>query len=161
MTTHFKILGDNDRKELLKKLNEQFGITKVNGTLLTLGQDKVRLLTADISPDNLDLLGSIVHIEISGFYLLKIEKDGIRLSHDAVNILRGQITKNIINIDPEQELEWLKGHDVLLNKEQEAGYNNIKGFIVLKSDNELIVCGKLGNDGRIRNFVPKERRLKG
>ena len=158
--TRFCIIDDDKRNELLAKLKEQFGISQINGTLLTLGHDKIRLLTADISADDLDSLGSIIHIDISGLYLLTIEKDGIRLSHDAVILFRNQISKNIIDVTKEQELEWLKGHDVLLSKEQEKIYSGIKGFVVIRSNGELLGCGKLGNDGRIRNYVHKERILK-
>ncbi len=160
--TSFHVLSDKEKHDLLLKLHEQFGISeaKINGTLLTLGHDKVRLFTGNLGADELEHLGSIIHIEISGSYLLAIEKDGIRLSHDSAIMLRGQITRSIIEITNEQELEWLKGHDVLLNKEQEESYVDSKGFVIISSNNEIVGCGKLGNDFRIRNFVPKERRLK-
>jgi len=158
--SRFKILGESERKELMKKLEKQYGIKEIEGTLITLGQEKIRLFTGEISEKELEHLGSIVHVEISGLYLLSVEKDGIRLSHDAPIILRHQIHKSIIEIDKKQEIEWLKGHDVLLTKEQEELNKENNGFVVIKSEGELIGCGKLGNDGRIRNFVPKERRLK-
>jgi NOL1/NOP2/fmu family ribosome biogenesis protein len=160
MRPRFTIIKGGERDKLISLMSQQFGITHIDGTLLTLGHDKVRLFTGNITPEDLENLGSTVHIEISGFYLFSIEKDGIRLSHDATGILRSQITKSIIDIDSKQELEWLRGHDVLLTKDQEKIYSGMKGFFVVRSGQEFIGCGKLGLDGRIRNFVPKERRLK-
>ncbi len=158
--TSFKVLSDSEKKSLMLKLNDQFGISEIVGSFITLGNDKVRLFTGNIDSNSLEKLGSIIHIEISGLYLLTIEKDGVRLSHDAAIILKSQISKGIVEINKSQELEWLKGQDVLLTKDQEKVYSEIKGFVVLRSDNEIVGCGKLGNDGRIRNFVPKERRVK-
>ncbi len=158
--TLFRVLSDKEKNDIISKLFEQFGISRIDGSFITLGNDKVRLFTGSMSGDELKILGSIVHLEISGLYLLTLEKDGIRLSHDASIILKDQISKGIVEINKVQEFQWLKGQDVLLNKDQEIVYSGIKGFVVLRCDNEFVGCGKLGLDGRIRNFVPKERRVK-
>jgi len=158
----FVVLSSLQRIELMEKLESTYGISEVSGTLLKFGEDKVRLFTGSVSVEVLESLSSSINLDILGLYLCKLEKDGVRLSHDATTLLSDQIKKNIINLNKSQVKEYLMGHDVLLTDVQIKEYDGQKGFFVLRneSDDTLMGCGKLGTDGRVRNFVPKERRLK-
>jgi len=159
---NFRILNSKDREELFSSLNDTYGIKEsdVSGLLTMGGKDKVRLLSKDITPEVLNLLNKNLRLEFLGLYICKLEKDGVRLSHDAANLFKDVITKSIFLADDRQSKEWLMGHEVLLTDEQIKSYENMKGFFVLKNSNDMIIgCGKLSNN-RITNFVPKSRRLK-
>lgn len=158
----FKVLNNKEKKGFVDKLNEQFGITRLDGSLITFGHDKFRLFTGNISIDDISILKQFFRLELLGSYLFTLEKSGeIRLSHDACIILRNQITKNIVIINNEQVNDWFRGKDVSLNDEQRLSYSDLRGFVVVKSENgDVCGCGRISQEGIIRNFVPKERRIK-
>ena len=149
---NIKIIKASEKKRILKKLEEQFGIKKLNFLLIQQGKDKIRGYTGTLSKDEILGLERQINIETIGTYLFKIQPDGLRLSLDACQIFSNQITKNIIKINDNQALEWLKGKDIDVH---EPG----KRFVVLENNNTLIGCGKL-IENIVKNFVPKERRIK-
>jgi len=146
-----KILKSTPKKKLLKQLNEQFGITELPFLLLQFGKEKIRLYSGNLSVEELNILDANLRIENLGLYFAKEQIDGIRLTLDGIQILKQQITKNILDINNKQAEQWLKGNDLILNTE--------KGYKVLRNNNEFLGCGKSTGE-RITNFVPKERRIK-
>ena len=86
-----------------------------------------------------------------GLYFARIQPDGIRLTIDGIQLVKDQITKNIMEINNNQAKDWFKGNDLDIKAES--------AFKILKNNNEFIGCGKSTGD-RITNFVPKERRIK-
>ena len=149
----FQILTRKEKERIIEQLNKQFGITELPFLLIRQGREKIRAYTGNLSREELSILGENINIETVGIYLLKEENNEIRLSHDACSILQKQIIKRIIELNDEQALEWMKGHDLMIETE----YN---GIVVLKHNNLLVGCGKSSGE-RITNFVPKERRVKG
>lgn len=157
----FSVLNNREKQVFVDKLREQFGISKVDGSFITFGHDKFRVFTGEITAEEISTLKQFFRLEILGSYFFTVEKDGdIRLSHDASIILRDQITKNFVSINKDQEIDWLKGKDLALSDEQIKIYENIRGFVVVKCQDEVIGCGRIGQDSIVRNFVPKERRIK-
>jgi len=155
-----EIIKKQEKEGAISQLNKQYGISKIPGLFLRTGKEKIRILTSDIRKEELLQLKKILNIEFLGLYIIKKEYDGLRLSHDAPDIFKEQISKNIFKADDKQAIDWLKGQDILLSKEQEKTYKEKEGFVVIENKDNLIGCGKLGKDFRIRNFVPKERRLR-
>ena len=146
-----KIIYSSEKKEIIKKLNEQYGISKLPYLLLRFGEDKIRIYSGSLSNDELNTLAANLRIENIGLYFAKQEKDGIRLTLDGIQVLKEQITKNILELTDKQAEEWLRGFDLDIK----TG----RGFKILKNNNEFLGCGKSTGD-RITNFVPKERRIK-
>jgi NOL1/NOP2/fmu family ribosome biogenesis protein len=146
-----KILNLKDKKELLERLEKQYGITSLPGDILKFGEDKYKLFSGKISSDKLLILDKELRIENAGLYFAKNEPDGIRLTLDGLQILKDQITKNILDLNDNDAKEWLKGNEIYIKAE--------KGFKVLKNNSELIGCGKATGE-KIANFMPKERRVK-
>ena len=81
---------------------------------------------------------------------MKKEGENIRLSFDATSVLG--VKENILEVSDEQALEWLKGQDIQSNED-------LKGVIAIKNKGNFLGVGKAGQ-GRITNFVPKDRRLR-
>jgi len=149
---NIKFIEKSEKREIISKLEEQYGISELPYLLIMIGKEKIRAYSGSLSKVEIMQLGKSVNIELIGIYLMKIEKDGIRLSHDATSLLKDKITKNILDINDEQAKEWLKGDDIFTD-------NKNFGYFVLRNKGNLIGCGKL-SQGRIVNFVPKERRIK-
>lgn len=147
----FKFLSSSEKKEIIRRLNESFGIKELPYLLIQTGKEKIRAYSGNFSKDELIKLSIMVNVELIGLYLLKLEKSGIRLSHDAVSLLKDKIIKNIIEIDEKQAEQWVSGKDLEIKAE--------KKFVILKYKEDLIGCGKSTGE-RIINLVPKERRVK-
>lgn len=138
-----------DKKKIMEKLEEQYGIDKMNYLLVKSGRDKIRGFTGSLSKEEILVLSRNINIEVIGLYLFK-EENGIRLSFDAPLLLDAK--KSIIEISDEQAESWLKGSDIFVEDKRH-------GFVILKNNQDFLGCGK-ASQGRIANFVPKERRIK-
>ena len=146
-----KLIYASEKKKILEKLKEQYGISKLPYLLIKFGEDKIRIYSGSLSNAELNTLASDLRIENIGLYFAKEEKDGIRLTLDGIQILKQQITKNIFELTKEQIEEWLRGSDLDIQTN--------RGFLMLQNDNEFLGCGKSTGE-RIANFIPKERRIK-
>ena len=146
-----KPLTSTDKKKILEQLNKQFGITELPYLIIHFGKEKLRLYTGNLSKVELYYLDNEIRIENIGLYFAKIENEGIRLTIDGVQLLKNQITKNILELNDKQANEWLKGNDLDIKTE--------RGWKILKHKNEFLGCGKSTGE-KISNFMPKERRIK-
>lgn len=146
-----KFLNSPEKKEIIEKLNENYGISSLPHLFLQIGREKIRAFSGSLTKEEISKIAREANIEIIGMYLAKFEKDGIRLSHDAVTLLADKITKNITDITDEQAKEWMKGNDLAIKMENK--------YIIIRNKNLLLGCGKSTGE-RIINFVPKERRVK-
>lgn len=125
-------------------LKEIYGVEKVSFELKKMGKDR---LYAFLRCEKKDELGIKEYHQ--GVYFGKLEKDGIRLSIEGCYLLRDEIKKNIIEVSYEDAIKWLRGEDLNIP---------YKGYVVLKWGKYFLGCGK-GDGKKIRNYVPKERRI--
>ena len=146
-----KPLSSSQKKKVLEQLEDQFGINSLPYLFLQFGKDKIRIYSGNLSKDNLNSLDKNTRIENMGLYFARIQPDGIRLTIDGIQLVKDQITKNILTINDEQAEQWLKGNDLDIKTEP--------AFKILKNNNEFLGCGKSTGE-RITNFVPKERRVR-
>jgi NOL1/NOP2/fmu family ribosome biogenesis protein len=150
MTLHF--LNNQEKKEILEKLKNQFGIKEINGVLVRIGQERIFLFQGSFSEEEIKKIESYVPIERVGIYFAKIQNDQIRLSIDGTHLFKDQITKNIFELNEEQTDLWMHGSELNLK----TGKN---GFLIMKTNNDLLGTGKASAE-KITNFIPKSRRLK-
>ena len=146
-----KTLSSSRKKKIIQQLEDQFGITSLPYLFLQFGKDKIRVYSGNLSKENLNNLDKNTRIENMGLYFARIQPDGIRLTIDGIQLVKDQITKNIMEINDNQAKDWFKGNDLDIKAES--------AFKILKNNDEFIGCGKSTGD-RITNFVPKERRIK-
>ena len=149
MNIHF--IKSNEKRDIVEKLNEQFGIEELPYLLVESGKEKIRAFTGSLSKEEISKIGQIAHIEVFGLYLLKKENEEYRLSLDATLVLSKQINKNIIEIDEEQFQKWIRGQDLEIKLP--------RGTYIIKYKEDFLGCGK-SNEEKIFNYVPKDRRLK-
>ncbi len=128
----------------LEILNKLYGVEKIDFELKKMGKDR---LYAFLKCDKKDELKIKEYHQ--GVYFGKLEKDGIRLSIEGCYLLGREIRKNVIEVSRDEAIKWLKGEDL------EIPY---RGYVVLKWGKYFLGCGK-GDGKKIRNFVPKERRI--
>lgn len=148
MNAHF--FSAAEKKQLLAELEEQFGIQDMPYLFLETGKEKVRAFSGSLSKDEILDLAKVANIEIIGLYIARKEHD-LRLSFDATQLLKLQISKNIIDLSKEQAREWLRGNDLEIVAP--------KGTAVMRCGADMLGCGKSTGE-RIANHVPKERRIK-
>lgn len=154
-----KILSSSGKKKILEKLEEQYGISSLPHLLIQFGREKVRAYSGSLSKEELNVLDKNLRVESCGLYLLHNYGDEIRLSLDGIHILKEQISKNIIELDNSQEELWFHGKDIELEKDKAK--ETTEGFKILKHKDDFIGCGKLTSESKIiKNFMPKERRIK-
>ena len=146
-----KPLSSSQKKKIIQQLNNQFGITNLPYLFLQFGKEKIRIYSGNLAKEDLTNLDKNTRIENMGLYFAKMQPDGVRLTLDGIQLVKDQITKNIMEINDEQADQWFKGNDLDIKAES--------AFKILKNKNEYIGCGKSTGD-RITNFVPKERRIK-
>lgn len=146
-----KIINSSEKKNIIEKLDSQFGIKNLPYLLLKFGKDKIRVYSGNLSKTDLNILDKNIRIESIGLYFARIQEDGIRLTIDGTQLVKKQITKNILEINNKESIEWLKGQDLDIKEE--------RSFKIIKNDNEFLGCGKSTGE-KITNFIPKERRIK-
>ncbi len=157
-----KMVYQKEKKEILEKLS-YFGITKLPFLLTESGKEKIRGYSGMLSAEKILELDKKVGIELIGLYLFHNYPDNIRMSFDAISALKSQITKNILEITDEQAQEFLKGHDIALSKQEHESrkqQGEKAGFKIIKNQDDLLGTGKLTEEGRIVNYMPKERRIR-
>ncbi len=150
MKLHF--LKSKEKKVILKELELHYGITELPYLLLETGKQKIRGYSGHLSKEEIQELTRLTNIEIIGDYLISKKDQDPRLSFDAIQLFKDQITKNIIEIDNNQLQKWLRGYDLDIP-------NIPRGITILKYQEDLVGIGK-SNTKKIFNYVPKERKLK-
>lgn len=150
--SQLKLLKGKEKKEILEKLEEQFGIKKIEGTIFMRGKERIFLFQGSLSEEKIRELEEISFVERVGVYLGKIEEYGIRLSIEGSQILKNEITKNIVKLNKNEMEKWMMGHEV----EKE---NLSTGFVIIEYEGEMLGTGKASKE-KITNFIPKSRRLK-
>jgi len=157
-------LIDNAKKKKIIECVLNLGIKKIHYLLLKSGHERIRAFSGDLSNDELLKIWSILPIEGVGLYFGKEQidrKNGrreVRLSLDALHVLKEQISGNIVFLNEEQEEKWFAGKDIDLNE------INLRGFVAVFSeqDKDIIGTGKISADGKILfNYLPKERCRRG
>lgn len=147
-----KILNTKEKAEIEKKLKENFGIEKINGMIIKMGEEKLFFFSGDFNENDIRKIGEIAFIERIGIYFAKIIQNDIKLSIEGAQILKSQIKKNIIEISKEQAEQWMQGKDLDISTGK-------KEFVILKHKDDFLGSGK-ASESKIGNFIPKSRRLK-
>jgi NOL1/NOP2/fmu family ribosome biogenesis protein len=149
---YLKILNQNEKREILNKLNSHFGINKIKGILAKKREGRLFLFEENFDVKQIKTLERIIPIERIGIYFAKIIKDEIRLSVEGTYLFKDQINKNIFQLTEQQSEQWMLGQELNIQTGK-------KGFLVMKYKNDFLGCGKASTE-KISNDLPKSRRLK-
>lgn len=147
----YKILNSKEIKEIIKIIEEHYGIKnlKLHYGFLKNNQNKLFLVDRDFS--NIDLKD--LRINSIGLYFGEHRNDTMRLSIEGSQIIGKFATKNIAEINETELNDWVTGKDIVY------GEANLGGFILIKNNNDFLGCGRY-KDGIIFNYISKDRRIK-
>jgi NOL1/NOP2/fmu family ribosome biogenesis protein len=143
-----KFFNKKQVNKILDELKEYYGIKelKIDYAFFQNNKNKIYLISKDIK--NID--AKDLRINGFGLYFLNISK-GLRLSIEGSQIVGKKATKNIHEINDEELKEWLKGYDL--------DCKDIYGYKLIKNSNDFYGVG-YAKENKIKNFVPKYRRIK-
>lgn len=148
MKTNLRALSGRDLKPLLNIIKRQWGADiDFPWAWYQSAKNDLFLVTTDITKIDTRKL----RINSVGLYIGELKHGELRLSIEGSQLIGPHATKNVVELDPKELREWLRGED--LAKETRA-----TGFVILKSGDDYAGTGKV-KEGRILNFVPKARRL--
>ncbi|MBW3004694.1 hypothetical protein KY310_02595 [Candidatus Woesearchaeota archaeon] len=149
MKKSLKILSSKDKKLLLALIKKQWDADfKSELAFFRNEKDKIYAVHKDIS--KIDLSGA--RINTVGMYFGEEKKGELRLSIEGSQVIGPIAKKNVVELEKEEVLEWLRGVD--LHKD-----GDWSGFVLVKHKDDFMGTGKYTQDKRILNFVPKARRL--
>ncbi|KUH33886.1 hypothetical protein APY94_03920 [Thermococcus celericrescens] len=89
----------------------------------------------------------------NGVYFGRVESDGIRLSIEGSFLVGPKATKNVVELDDGRAKRYLAGESV------EIDDKDLHGWVIVKWRSYYLGSAK-AKEGRLINYVPKERRLK-
>lgn len=145
----YKIIGEKEKREILKKIELQFGIKDLYlpHLFISTGRKRIWLFSTQLNESDL----SKFRIEDIGNYFCSIEDDGIRLSIEGSQITGNMATKNVLEIDQKMAEQWLRGMDIDIG----GGKGD---YVIIKRSNDFLGCGKHA-EKKVLNSVPKVRRI--
>ncbi|MFH0978479.1 MAG: hypothetical protein V1837_04220 [Candidatus Woesearchaeota archaeon] len=145
---NLSILNTHEIKKIAVLLEDQWGFkAKLEYVFLMNNKSRIFLTTRDFGLIELKAL----RINSVGLYFGEITHERLRLSMEGSQIIGPGATKNIVEVNEQEEMSWLKGFD--LEKECQDG------FVIVKHKEHYLGCGS-ARQGRILNYVPKTRRIK-
>ena len=142
-----KLLSNKEKKLLFKQLQEQFDFSGNLDYSLFINQDKKIFIFNKDAEINF----SKIKVNSLGLYFANVENE-IRLTIEGSQIIGPHSKKNILEINEDQLQDWIHGRDLETGKK-------LEGFVLIKNNNDFYGTGKY-KEGKILNFIPKERRLK-
>ncbi|MBW3002039.1 hypothetical protein KY338_02650 [Candidatus Woesearchaeota archaeon] len=149
MKKSLKPLASKDKKQLLALIKKQWEADfKPELVFFINEKQKIYAVHKDIA--KIDLSGA--RINTVGMYFGEQKKGELRLSIEGSQLIGPTAKKNVVELDKEEVLEWLRGVD--LHKE-----GDWSGFVIVTHNDDFMGTGKYTQDKRILNFVPKARRL--
>jgi len=91
-------------------------------------------------------------VERRGVYFGRVESDGIRLSIEGSFLVGPGATRNVVRLDDERARRYLTGENVGIT-------GGIHGWVIVAWRDYFLGSAK-AKDGRLINYIPKERRLR-
>ncbi len=155
-----KILNSKNKKVIISMLEERFNFDKETVQDYVFIQSGSRIYITNRSVEN--ILLDDLRIDNIGLYIAsvepKFEHAKIRLSVEGSQLIGKTAKKNVLFITEEEMREWILGGNI---RAEDSACDT--GFIILKFHNKFdnfLGCGLLTKDGTVKNYIPKERRLK-
>ena len=142
-----EVLNRKEIKRIEEVIREQFGVNfEFKDIVLKNKEDKLFLLSNDFKNVSVEK----IRVNSLGLFFGRTQDGMIRLSIEGSQLVKGD--KNVIEIKDEDVKKWLMGEE--LKTEQD-----LKGFVIIKNKEDYLGCGGV-KEGRILNYVAKDRRIK-
>lgn len=156
MKSKIELLDKTKKKKVLSLLEKEYGIGNLPHLLIKTSKERYRIYSGSLSKEEIYDLMKNTNVELIGARLCTIKDSDTRLNFDIMNlpIIKKQITKNIQIIDDKNVDKWLRGNNLEIQTENKGK------FLAIKNKKDFFGIG-LNQKDHIKNYVPKERRIKG
>jgi len=144
----WKILDGEELERLRKRLFERYGITEIPYVIVKSGKRKYRATTKDAS--------KIRIAQLVGIYVLKETPFGLMFSIEGTQLFGPLARKNVFEISSEIIEKWMHGEDLEVNSRNKLE----RGLVIVRSE-DLYLGSGLYDGQRIRNLLPKSRKVVG
>lgn len=154
---NLKILNSRETKHIVEMLERQYGFAESKAELeyiFMMNKDnRIYIISKDTGKIDLEF----IKIDTIGLYFGEVYKESVRLSIEGAQIVGKTATKNVVFLNYEEMIEWIKGNNV---SSEDCG----RDFVIVKYHNlktgkeDILGCGKY-KDGQLVNYVSKSRRL--
>jgi NOL1/NOP2/fmu family ribosome biogenesis protein len=157
---NLNILDSAKKKKFIDKISS-FGIKKIPYLLIQTGKERIVAYSGSFSREEISKICQLLSVEGIGLYFAKDTDEGMRLSLDGLQYMKDQLNGNVIDISTEQEKDWFLGKPLELTEEQNNKYEDMQGFVVIRSGEDILGTGRKSRGVKIiNNFLPKERRVR-
>lgn len=142
-----KILNSKEVKRISNLIKErwQTGLSKDKAYLFS-EKERLYMINKDFS-----LIDEQINLDSIGLYFGTVTNNQIRLSIEGSQLVGKTAKENVISINEEQFISWMKGDDLEID-------SNISGILIVKHNTDFCGCG-IAKGGILLNHVPKERRV--
>ena len=145
----FRILNSKELKDFLGVLRDGYGISSLPKLVfLRSSKDKFFVVSQEVGSS----VFSGLRVENLGLYIGTLYDEGFRFSIEGSQLFGPLASKNILLLDDNGFLEWLRGHDL------DVPPPGFEGFCLVKFRNDFVGGGKV-RGSKLFNYVPKNRRL--
>lgn len=145
-----KILNSKEKKEMMSLLENAWGFSGVLPYVFFQSEKgKLYLVNDDFSRLHVEKL----RVNSLGMYFGELKDGSFRLSIEGSQIIGKHCSRNVVLLDNEQMYAWMHGETVVVAASVPDGV-----FVLVQHGEDFLGCGKY-RDGKILNFVPKERRI--
>jgi|SRR3989344_263599 len=145
-----KMLHKKETRKIIDELEDYYGAGGLKMDCIFLKNNKNKIFI--ISKDFKSLDARDLRVNGLGLYFLNVSK-GPRLSIEGSQIIGRKARKNVYEVEDNELSEWLKGYDLKCDE-------SLKGYKIIRSNKDFYGVGFASN-GKIKNFIPKERRIRG
>lgn len=144
-------ISSGEKKKLLKDFEDRFGLRVKDYLFLQVGKERIRAFSGTMSREELISLSEFARVEFAGAYFVRQESFGLRPAFDMTQLLASEFTKGVIELTSDEFQLWMRGNT--LQREL------TDGIYVVRFGHDFLGSGYSKN-GKLYNYVPKERYLK-
>lgn len=146
-----KIMNRRHIKSLIKSLENQYSLNNLDLDYIFIlnSEDKIHIVDKKLAA--LDLEN--IRVNSVGLYFCTMQDSKVRLSIEGSQIIGPSAKSNVLVLSKDEIKNWIGGND--LDKECSS-----KEFMIIKYDKDFYGSGKCKN-GKVLNYIPKSRRIKG
>ena len=146
-----ELMNPRERRYLENRLKKQHGVENAFGDLLLIkaGQGRIRAATREV----FEAARRLRKVQQLGLYVAKISRGDVFLSIEGSQLLNGEITKNVIELDEEAANKWMKASPITAQMRYDSRY------VVAKTGDLYLGSGRVTRDGKIYPQIAKWRRI--
>jgi len=145
-----ELLSSRERKFIEDRLRSQYDIEDFeNLILIKAGRGRIRATTEE----TLRLASRLKGVQQIGLYVMKISDGSLALSVEGSQLLNKKIRKNIVEVDEDLAIEWMKASPIKLDEKVGGRY------VVARCGELYLGSGRVSRDGKIYPQIAKWRRI--